>query len=212
MPLFNLKHKKKYSVAVFCGASFGKRPIYTTEAKKLGNLIAKSDMRLVYGAGGAGLMGVVAHATLDAKGDIYAVTEKVVATWEHPVKNIRYRTAPTIQKRKLEFIEHSDSFVILPGGAGTFDEFFDIFVKKYIAARHKKHAKKVLFTENRPIIVINIGGFYDPLIAMIKLAVREGFMLQSDFELFTVVKDAKSAIEVIKKHRAAAEKAKARKK
>ncbi|MDR0367114.1 MAG: TIGR00730 family Rossman fold protein [Rickettsiales bacterium] len=197
MPLLNLKFKKQYSVAVFCGAQNGRSPAYKKAAEELGALIAKNKWRLVYGAGGVGLMGSVARAALRLNGPIYAVTEKVVATWEKPLDATRYRTAPTLEKRKLEFTEHADAFICLPGGAGTIDEFMNILTKKYIAQRHSWNVKKPEYFENRPIVLINTNGFWAPTVAMLKKSIAEGFMAESDLELFKVAKNAKEAVDYI---------------
>jgi uncharacterized protein (TIGR00730 family) len=158
-------------------------------------------MRLVYGAGGSGLMGILAHSVLDNGGKIYGVTERIVRTFEQPIKKIIHRTAPNIQKRKREFLDHSNAFIILPGGWGTYDEFFDVIIGKEIVDRHNRYAKPVKYREQRPIVVVDTDGYYGPLVKMIRHSIDAGFMIRDDLKLFKVVKTPKEAFEFIKASR-----------
>jgi uncharacterized protein (TIGR00730 family) len=125
----------------------------------------------------------------------------VVATFEEPLPSIRYRTAGDIQKRKREFIDHSDAFVILPGGWGTLDELLDVIIGKEIVDRHRRYARPVRFKEDRPIILVNTEGFYEPFLALARRNVREGFMMASDMELFHVAKTPAAAFAIINRYR-----------
>jgi uncharacterized protein (TIGR00730 family) len=201
MALLNLKFKKRFSVAVFCGSREGKSPKYAKAAREVGELIAANNMRLVYGAGGTGLMGTLARATLAGGGKVYGVSERIVATFEKPIREILHRTAPNMQKRKREFIDHSNAFIVLPGGWGTFDELFEVVVMKEIVDRHRRYASRPAYKEDRPIAVINTDGYYDPAIKMIERGIKEGFMMKEDLRFFKVVKNPKEAFDFINARR-----------
>ena len=199
MALLNLRFKKQFSVAVFCGSREGRSPKYAKAAREVGELLAKNKMRLVYGAGGTGLMGILAKAALAGGAKVYGVSERIVATFEKPISQILHRTAPNMQKRKREFIDHSNAFLILPGGWGTYDEIFEVIVGREIVDRHNRYARPVNYKEDRPIVVINTEGYYDPMLEMIKHGVKEGFMLKEDLRLFKVAKTPREAFEIILK-------------
>ncbi|MDR1476577.1 MAG: TIGR00730 family Rossman fold protein [Rickettsiales bacterium] len=201
MALLNLKFKKRFSVAVFCGASEGKSPKYAKAAREVGELIAANNMRLVYGAGGTGLMGELARAVLAGGGKVYGVSERVVATFEKPIREILHRTAPNMQKRKREFIDHSNAFIVLAGGWGTFDELFEVMVMKEIVDRHRRHAPRSVYREDRPIVIINTDGYYDPALKMIERGIKEGFMMKEDLKFFKVAKSPKEAFDFINSRR-----------
>jgi uncharacterized protein (TIGR00730 family) len=201
MALLNLRFKKRFSVAVFCGSRNGANPAYVKAAAEMGELLAANDMRLVYGAGGSGLMGVLARSVLDNGGEVYGVTERIVSTFEKPIREIVHRTARDIQRRKREFIDHSDAFVVLPGGWGTFDELFDIIIGREIVDRHGRYAPKRKFREDRPIVLVDTGGYYAPFLALVRAGIREGFMIRDDLSLFKVVRTPKEAVAFINKGR-----------
>ena len=198
MGLLDLKFKKQYSVAVFCGSRHGIDPAYTKEAKAMGRLLAAGGMRLVYGAGGAGLMGEVARSAIENGGKVYGVTERIVKTFERPIKTIVNRTAPNMPQRKLEMMAHSDAFVHLPGGWGTYDEFFEVAIVKQITDRHRRYSDSgVKFHESRPIVLISVNGFYDPLMKLIEHGIKHGFMIKDDLKLVKVVKTAAEAMKYL---------------
>ena len=198
MTLLDLRFKKKFSVSVFCGSRPGKNPAYRKVTAETGKLLAENDMRLVFGGGGTGLMGVLARAALDNGGEVYGVSEYVVATFEEPLKEILSRIAPDIQKRKREFIDHSDAFIILPGSFGTIDELLDVILGKYIVDRHQRYAKHKKYKEDRPIIIVNTNGYYDLFVKLVRHVIAEGFSLKDDLKLFKVVKTPKEAISLVK--------------
>ncbi|MDR3126804.1 MAG: TIGR00730 family Rossman fold protein [Rickettsiales bacterium] len=191
--------KKEFSVAVFCSASMGKNPVYASAAGEIGGLIAKNGWRLVYGHGSTGLMGVVMGAVLGAGGDVYGVSERMVALFEKPSRRVRGETAPDVQTRKRKFIDISDAFVILPGGIGTLDELDDLMIENALISRSNAVPGRKGMKKHLPIIVVNTNGYYDLFIAHVKRMISEGFLARSDLKLFSVVKTPKAAIDLIKK-------------
>jgi uncharacterized protein (TIGR00730 family) len=196
--------KKRFSVAVFCGASIGKNPVYAADATKMGRLIAENGWRMIYGHGATGLMGKVMDAALAAGGDIYGVSEKMVATFEKPSRHVKGETAPTIQARKRRMFDLSDAFVILPGGIGTLDELDDLLVENALVSRSNAArsgaAKKSRAARKHSIIVlVNTNGYWDKYVGVLKNVMREGFASSSDLESFFIVKTPKAAIDLLKK-------------
>jgi uncharacterized protein (TIGR00730 family) len=156
---------KLQSLCVFCGSSPGVRPAYTDAARELGGLLAQKGVTLVYGGGNVGLMGVVADAALAAGGKVVGVIPEALAAKEvahlgltklHIVKNMH--------ERKALMADMSDGFVAMPGGFGTFEELFEVVTWSQLGF-HKK-----------PCGVLNAGGFFDPLLAMVAHAADEGFI------------------------------------
>ena len=198
--------KKKISVSVFCGARTGNKNIYTETANQLGELIAKNNMRLVYGAGGTGLMGKVAYGVLALKGKIFGVTTDVIADFEEPIRGTKFEIVKNIQIRKRKFIDNSDAFIVLPGGFGTFDELFDILVGKEIIDKHNKLNKKDKSSENgknivtKPLLLIDPNGFFKPFEKLVDSIISAGFMKESNKKYFKIVKTPKEAISYIKKY------------
>ena len=189
--------KKKISVSVFCGAREGNKEVYSKTATELGKLIAENNMRLVYGAGGRGLMGKVAYGVLALKGMIFGVTTRIISDFEEPIKGTKFKIVKNIQIRKRAFIDNSDAFIVLPGGFGTFDELFDILVGKEVTDKYNKLHKKT--SPNKPLVLIDLDGFFKPFEKLIDSIISAGFMKESNKKYFKIVKTPKEAIAYIKK-------------
>jgi hypothetical protein len=157
-------------ICVFCGSNAGQNPIYRAEAEKLGRLLAARGIELVYGAGNIGLMGAVADACLEAGGTVIGVIPEALMGKEVAGRAVDHRTLTRIEvvdsmhTRKARMAELSDGFMALPGGFGTFEEFCEILTWGQLGF----HAK--------PMGLLNVNGFYDPLLAMFDKAVAEGFL------------------------------------
>lgn len=193
-----LNNSKKISVSVFCGSREGKNNDYIKLAQHTGELLAKNNMRLVYGAGGKGLMGAVANGVLLNHGDIYGVTTKIIADFEKPIKGTKTKIVKTLQDRKENFIKHSNAFIILPGGFGTFDELFDLLVGKEITQKHKELFPDTEENETRPIILINHNNFFKPFVNLVDALIDEGFMAPSNKNMYNLVDTPEQAISLIK--------------
>jgi uncharacterized protein (TIGR00730 family) len=157
-------------ICVFCGSNAGNNLIYRAEAEKLGRLLAARGIELVYGAGNIGLMGAVADACLEAGGTVIGVIPEALMGKEVAGRAVDHRALTRIEvvdsmhTRKARMAELSDGFIALPGGFGTFEEFCEILTWGQLGF----HAK--------PMGLLNVNGFYDPLIAMFDKAVAEGFL------------------------------------
>ena len=157
-------------ICVFCGSNAGHNPIYRAEAEKVGRLLAARGIELVYGAGNVGLMGAVADACLKAGGTVIGVIPEALVGKEVAGRVVDHRALTRLEvvdsmhTRKARMAELSDGFIALPGGFGTFEEFCEILTWGQLGF----HVK--------PMGLLNINGFYDPLLAMFDRAVSDGFL------------------------------------
>lgn len=152
-------------VCVFCGSNVGHQPVYAEAARAMGRLLARRGVGLVYGGGNVGLMGVIADAVLDLGGEVIGVIPHALAEREiaHPGLTVLH-VVDSMHTRKAMMAELSDAFVALPGGVGTFEEFFEAVTWTQLGLHRK------------PCGLLNVNGFYAPLAAFIDSAVSEGFI------------------------------------
>jgi len=152
-------------LCVFCGSSVGSNPAYAEVATTLGTLLANRGIGLVYGGGNVGLMGVIADAALAAGGEVIGVIPKALADREvahHGVTDLR--VVDSMHTRKAMMAELSDAFVAMPGGVGTFEEFFEAITWTQLGLHRKACG------------LLNVAGFYTPLAVFIDQAVTDGFI------------------------------------
>lgn len=163
------------AVAVYCGSNRGADPAYATAAAELGALLARRGIRLVYGGGEVGLMGVVADAVRGGGGDVFGVITRALVDREiaHPGL-AALEVVDTMHERKAAMSDAADAFVMLPGGYGTFDEFFEAVSWTQLGVHHK------------PCGVLDVGGYFRPLEALLDTATRAGFVSPVHRELVIV--------------------------
>lgn len=164
------------AACVYCGTGRGAAPIYREAAAQVGADLAKAGVRLVYGGGSVGLMGIVSLACMEAGGAVTGIIPAHLSEKEgqnHAITDLIL--VDNMHNRKSLMVEHSDAFIVLPGGLGTLDETFEILTWKYLELHDK------------PIVLLNINGFYDPLVAMIHHMVTEGFTPVHHLSMFMVV-------------------------
>jgi uncharacterized protein (TIGR00730 family) len=172
------------SICVFCGSNHGARPAYAAAAQALGCVLARRGIRLVYGGGHVGLMGALATAALEAGGQVTGVITGSLEGRElaHPgVADMR--VVVSLAERKALMAELADAFVVLPGGFGTLDELFEVLVW----AQFDTHRK--------PLGLLNVDGYYDPLVAWLDGAARERFVRAEHRTMVLVAKDAETLLE-----------------
>jgi uncharacterized protein (TIGR00730 family) len=183
------------SLCVFCGSNAGHNPTYRAEAEKLGRLLAARQIELVYGAGNIGLMGAVADACLDAGGTVTGIIPEALVGKEvagRPVDHralTRLEVVDSMHTRKARMAELSDGFIALPGGFGTFEEFCEILTWGQLGF----HVK--------PMGLLNINGFYDPLLALFDHAVSEGFLRAPNRAMALVSSDIDDLLEQMANYR-----------
>ncbi len=153
------------SLAVFCGSKSGNDPAFETEARELGYLLAEKKITLIYGGGNKGMMGAVANAALEKKGKVIGIIPKALTEWEHHHEGItELIIVDTMHTRKLMLYEKCDAAIILPGGFGTLDELFEMLTWNQLSIHDKK------------IFILNTAGYYDHLIAHIRLMQEAHFL------------------------------------
>jgi uncharacterized protein (TIGR00730 family) len=163
------------SLCVFCGSSPGARREYANAARAMGRTLAARGIRLVYGGGHVGLMGVLADATLAAGGDVVGIITEGLQLREVGHRGLPdLRVVPSMHERKALMAMMSDAFVALPGGAGTLDEFFEAWTWTQLGIHRK------------PVGVLNTDGFFNPLLTFIDHAVAERFIRAEYRDLIVV--------------------------
>jgi len=153
------------SVAVYCASVEGARPEYRRAAEELGRALGERGLGLIYGGGRTGLMGAVADAALAAGGHVVGVIPHVLVEKEvahHGVTELHVTS--TMHTRKALMAERADAFVILPGGYGTFEEMFEVL------------AWQTLKIHSKPVVLLNVAGFYDKLLEFLDICDREGVL------------------------------------
>ena len=174
------------AVCVFCGSSFGDDPAFRDAAEAIGSGIARMGYSLVFGGGGLGLMGIVAKAALDGGSEIQGIMPGFLQALEPGVSpQEKLIVTPHLQERKNLMLQMSDAFLILPGGLGTFDEFFEVATEAQLGV----HAK--------PIIVVNVNGYFDALDAMLHAIVKKGFARDKVPKLYYLADGAEAALEIL---------------
>ena len=163
------------SICVFCGASSGGDARYAAAAASFGRLLAEENIELVWGGGHVGLMGVVADGVLEAGGRVFGVIPTFMAERElaHPQAS-EMVVVDSMHARKAAMADRADGFVALPGGFGTLDELFEIVTWAQ------------LHIHSKPVGLLNINGFFDPLLAMVRHMSAEGFVKPDHVELLHV--------------------------
>ena len=174
------------SLCVFCGARFGADPATRDTAVGLGRLLAAEGITLVYGGGGVGLMGLVANAVLDSGGRAIGIIPNFLLQREagHP-KLTETVVVETMHERKLQMFERSDAFVVLPGGIGTLEEFFEVL------------SWRTLGLHSKPIVIIDQGGYWEPLAALLRGVVDGGFAERTHLDHVAFVSELKDVLPAI---------------
>ncbi|MFV0245718.1 MAG: TIGR00730 family Rossman fold protein [Qingshengfaniella sp.] len=176
------------SICVYCGARPGAQPAYAVAATEFGNLIAAEGWRLVFGAGDMGLMGDVARATRDAGGQTLGVIPTHLVGKETAARDLSQAViTETMHERKKVMFMNADAAVVLPGGAGTLDEFFEVLTWAQLGLH------------SRPILLVDVAGFWQPLLGLLDHVIAQGFAAPSLRDLITVVSDAESAVATLRK-------------
>lgn len=177
------------AVAVFCGSRNGSDPAFARAADALGRGLAARGIRLVYGGGGIGIMGIVARATLGNGGEVTGVIPRFLMEIElsHPDLS-ELVVVDDMHTRKRVMFERADAFVVLPGGLGTLDEAMEIITWRQLA-RHDK-----------PVIALNVSGYWEALRAVVDNVVRHGFADPDASGLFSVVETVEDLFSAIEAH------------
>jgi uncharacterized protein (TIGR00730 family) len=171
-------------IAVFCGSKAGTNPAYRDAAAALGRLLAERGIGLVYGGGHIGLMGVLADSVLEGRGEVIGVIPRSMVESELAHQKLsELHIVATMHERKALMAQKADAFLALPGGFGTADEFFEIVTWKQLRLH------------NKPIGLLNVAGYFDPLLAWMERCFTEGFISAKYRGLIQVSADGEDLID-----------------
>ena len=180
------------SVVVFCGGADGSKEIFTKEAYKLGQLLADDNIKLIYGAGGSGMMRAVAEGALSEDGYVIGSTIQSLFAIERPdlaTKLSKMEVFQTMYERKVSMTKQADAVVVLPGGFGTMDELFELFVLRQLGISHQ------------PIIILNTDEYYNTLHQWMLEMVGMGFGSPQQMKIVQFVKTAEEVIPAIREQK-----------
>lgn len=179
------------SITVFCGSSFGSDDIYKEQTFLLGQTLAKQNIQLIYGGSETGLMGTVANGVLSENGKVIGVLPHFLQTKEIAHKNLtELIIVETMHERKTKMNDLCDGVIVLPGGYGTLEEFFEMITWAQLGL-HKK-----------PVGILNIDGFYNDLIQLIQTMVDKGFLKQVNKDMLLVSENIDDLLEKMKNYEA----------
>ncbi|MGH1520471.1 TIGR00730 family Rossman fold protein [Chryseobacterium sp. JK1] len=179
------------SITVFCGSSFGTDKIYEDQTFLLGQTLAKQNIQLIYGGSQTGLMGTVANGVLSENGKVIGVLPHFLQSKEIAHKNLtELIIVETMHERKTKMNDLCDGVIVLPGGYGTLEEFFEMITWAQLGL-HKK-----------PIGILNIDGFYDDLINLIQTMVDKGFLKQVNKDMLLISESIDDLLEKMKNYEA----------
>ena len=174
------------SLCVFCGSRFGNNPAYETAARKLGEIMLERRIQLVYGGGSIGLMGVVADTVASGGGEVIGVIPRFLQELEVGKTDVsEFIVTDNMHSRKNKMFELSDGFVSLPGGLGTLDETFEIMTWKQL----QLHAK--------PIVVMNVEGYWSGLSQLIEDTITGGFAHEKVRDLISIVETPEQVFDAL---------------
>ncbi|HWG46494.1 MAG TPA: TIGR00730 family Rossman fold protein [Gemmataceae bacterium] len=173
-------------LCVFCGSKMGGPAIYAESARQFGRALAGRGLGLVYGGGHIGLMGILADMVLQAGGSVIGVIPRSMVERELAQTNLtELHVVETMHQRKALMAERADGFAALPGGFGTADEWFEILTWRQLGLHDK------------PIGLLNVAGFFDPLLAWVDRTVEEGFLRADNRALIHVTDTAEHLLDLL---------------
>lgn len=174
---------KLKAVCVYCGSNFNGDPELRNAIKQLADVLVKQDIKLVYGGGSVGVMGVIADDVLQSGGSVTGVIPQFLMDKEVGHKSVTEMIiTENMHQRKQKMADLSDGFIILPGGFGTLEEFFEVLTWLQLGLH------------NKPIGVLNVGGFYDPLFAQMEMMVKSRFLKPANRDLVFNEADAETLV------------------
>lgn len=177
------------TVCVFCGSARGERGSYAEAARLLGQTLARRGLRVVFGGGQVGLMGVLADAMLQAGGEAVGVMPKALLEKEIGHQSLtELHVVSTMHERKALMADLSDGFIALPGGYGTFEELLEVLTWAQLSLHEK------------PCGLLNVEGFYDPLLSLFDHAVGQGFVRGDHRALALTAEDPERLLDLMQSH------------
>jgi hypothetical protein len=176
------------SITVFCGSSSGFRPEYAEAARELARLLVKQNIRLVYGGGRVGLMGIIADEVMKNGGEVIGIIPESLDKKEVAHRGItELRVVGSMHERKALMAEFADGFIAMPGGIGTFEEFFEILTWAQLGFHHK------------PCGLLNVKNYYNDLLKLCDNAVHQGFLRAEHRQLIIESADSQLLLEKMRR-------------
>lgn len=180
---------RQKSICVYCGSKVGKNPVHAESAQLLGELLAQRKIRMVYGGGSIGLMGVTARAAMGAGGHVVGVITQHLEELEVGLKGVSMRhIEATMHARKMRMFEMSNGFIALPGGSGTLDEIAEILSWHQIGLH------------NKPCVLLNNTGYWDPLVQMLHTMRDQGYLTPAGPDYFHLARTVEDAVDYVEQH------------
>lgn len=180
--------KTPNSVCVYCGASSRVSDLYKNAAHALGAGLAEREIQVVYGGGRVGLMGILADAAIAAGGSVVGIIPEHIQALEVEHTGLaELHVVDSMHTRKRMMVDRSDAFIVLPGGLGTMDETFEILTWKQLRLHDK------------PIVIVDVDGYWSPLTGMIEHMIERGFCQPAHRALFTVVDKVEDVFEALRR-------------
>jgi len=173
-------------VCVYCGSNFGSKEAFRESAAAVGTVLAQRGLGLVYGGGSVGLMGVVADAVLAGGGEVIGVIPRKLVDLEKEHRGLtQLIEVETMHERKKLMMDHADAFLVLPGGYGTLEELFEVIAWLQLGFHQK------------PVCLLNVDGYYDPLLTLMDNMVEGGLLLPEHRALMHVAATAEDALMLL---------------
>jgi len=177
-------------VAVYCGSSRGSAEVYSDAAKDMGRTLAQRGIGLVYGGGNVGLMGVIAQTVMQEGGEVIGVIPRFLERKEIAYRGItELRLVDTMHQRKQVMEELAEGFIAMPGGFGTLEEFFEVLTWAQLG----HHSK--------PCGILNVEGYYDQLLAMLRHGCEEGFILREYYDMVICEVDPAGLLDAMDRYK-----------
>ncbi len=174
------------SVCVYCGSSTTSDPSYDAPTELLGQSLAKAGITLIYGGGNPGLMGKVANSCMQAGGKVIGIIPDAILKLEARHDNVtELHVVPNMHVRKQMMAEKSDAFIVMPGGLGTLDETFEILTWKYLGIH------------NKPVIIANIDGYWNPMLELIRNMADKRFVREEHLNTFVVADNVPHIMDIL---------------
>jgi uncharacterized protein (TIGR00730 family) len=185
----NMDKKEMKTICVFCGSSDNIHADFKLAGRLMGRVLAENGLRLIFGGGRSGVMGAVADGVLQAGGEAIGVLIESMNTPALAYPGLtRLDVLATMHERKAHMHSLAEAFIALPGGLGTFDELFETLTWGQIGVHEK------------PVGLLNVRGYFDPLLAMLLHAEREGFVFAEHREMLLTAEEPQALLDALKKH------------
>ena len=179
-----------FRICVYCGSSEGTDPVFRSAALELGQKLASRGIGLVYGGGGSGLMGAVADAVMASGGEVIGIIPKLLIEREHEHRGLTHlHEVETMHQRKQRMADLSDAYIAMPGGIGTLEELVEIFTWQQLGYHEK------------PVAILNVNGFYDPLLAFLVQMVEKGFVTEATVSKLIIETEPGKLLDAIFDHK-----------